>query len=449
MDIMKTLSDFLKDRFNLSNFKAHEEDTIESVKRNVDFKGTNLWILIFAIMLASVGLNVNSTAVIIGAMLISPLMGPIMGLGLGAAINDFTLVKRAGKNLLIATVISILTSAFYFYISPLNEAQSELLARTSPSIWDVLIAFFGGMAGIIASSSKEKGNVIPGVAIATALMPPLCTAGYGIATGQILYFLGAFYLYFINSTFIFISTFIVIRFLKYHKVEFVNPQRESQVKRYIMILVLITVIPSSVMAYFIVEKAIFNNNANQFISREFNIPNSQIISKEIEYERNHRVIRVLVLGDPISEESQVMIRSKMNQYNLANTELIIKQGAAGMGRFDIATIKSDLVEDLYQKNTELLANKDREILELKEQLMSVNRNREMSVSLFEEIKALHPGIIEFGFISDGLFVENTPQDSTCFAYAKFSSKPSSKNWNQLKNWLQVRTGCVELKLIGN
>jgi uncharacterized hydrophobic protein (TIGR00271 family) len=185
---------FLFRRFNLHVDKADEDDVILSIRKNTDFVGPNLWTLIFAIFIASIGLNVNSTAVIIGAMLISPLMGPIMGIGLGLGTNDFELIKKGARNLLIATLISIATSTLYFWLTPLHDAQSELLARTTPSLWDVFIAFFGGLAGIVAGTRKEKSNVIPGVAIATALMPPLCTAGFGIASGNLYYFLGAMYL---------------------------------------------------------------------------------------------------------------------------------------------------------------------------------------------------------------------------------------------------------------
>lgn len=186
-------------RFNLHLDKAEEQDVITSIKKNTEFKGANLWTLIFAIFIASIGLNVNSPAVIIGAMLISPLMGPIMGIGLGISINDFELVKKGGRNLAIATIISVATSTLYFWLTPLHEAQSELLARTTPPIWDVFIAFFGGLAGIVAGTRKEKSNVIPGVAIATALMPPLCTAGYAVSSGNLYYLPGAIYLCSRNS----------------------------------------------------------------------------------------------------------------------------------------------------------------------------------------------------------------------------------------------------------
>ena len=200
--ILLSISLFVYERFNISHEQEDNFATISSIERGVEFKGINVWTLIFAIFVASIGLNVNSTAVIIGAMLISPLMGPIMGLGLSVGIYDFALLKRSLKNLSIAVVISVLTSAIYFMISPLSEAQSELLARTTPTIYDVFIALFGGFAGIVAGAGKEKGNAIPGVAIATALMPPLCTAGYGLATGNIYFFVGAFYLFFINAVMI-------------------------------------------------------------------------------------------------------------------------------------------------------------------------------------------------------------------------------------------------------
>ena len=192
------IKSFLGEYLDLRKDKDNELATVDSIRKGVEFKGANLWILIFAIFMASLGLNVNSTAVIIGAMLISPLMGPIMGFGLGLGIYDYDLIKRSFRNFATATVFSVITSTLFFLISPISEAQSELLARTQPTVYDVLIAFFGGLAGIVASSTKSKGNVIPGVAIATALMPPLCTAGFGLASGNLYYFFGAFYLYFIN-----------------------------------------------------------------------------------------------------------------------------------------------------------------------------------------------------------------------------------------------------------
>ncbi|MDE7150718.1 MAG: TIGR00341 family protein, partial [Candidatus Amulumruptor sp.] len=197
-----TLSGFLVNYFSFSGQLISQAEAEESIRDGVSFKGTNIVILILAILIASLGLNTNSTAVIIGAMLISPLMGPIIGSGLGVGVHDFDLIKRSLRNLAMAAGFSVIASTVYFLISPVNEQHSELLARTSPTIYDVLIAFVGGFAGILAIASRNKGNVLPGVAIATALMPPLCTAGYGLATWQLHYFFGAFYLFIINSIYI-------------------------------------------------------------------------------------------------------------------------------------------------------------------------------------------------------------------------------------------------------
>ena len=219
---------------------------MDSIRKGVEFKGANLWILIFAIFMASLGLNVNSTAVIIGAMLISPLMGPIMGVGLSVGLNDFELMKRSLKSFLITTAFSVTTATIFFsFLPPIAGSQSELLARTSPTIYDVFIALFGGLAGVVALSTKEKGNVIPGVAIATALMPPLCTAGYGLASGNLIYFLGAFYLYFINSVFISLATFLGVRVMHFQRKEFVDKTREKTVRKYIVLIVVTYHVPCS------------------------------------------------------------------------------------------------------------------------------------------------------------------------------------------------------------
>lgn len=244
MAILRYLRKVLRHYFDLSPDTAANDQIDANIRGGVEFKGTNLWVLIFAIFIASIGLNVNSTAVIIGAMLISPLMGPIMGVGYGIGIVDFELVRKSGKNLVVAVLFSLLTSAIYFFITPLNDASSELLARTSPAFWDVMIAFFGGLAGIIGATRREKSNILPGVAIATALMPPLCTAGYGLATGNMYYFAGAFYLFFINSVFISFSTFLIVRYLKLPLREFVDAEKGRRMRRYVYITVLITLAPS-------------------------------------------------------------------------------------------------------------------------------------------------------------------------------------------------------------
>ena len=282
----KQIRDFFVRNFDVRQEKEDEKETIESIKKGVEFKGTNLWVLIFATFVASLGLNTNSTAVIIGAMLISPLMGPIMGFGLGLGISDFGLIKQSFRNFLTATIFSVITSTLFFLISPISEAQSELLARTQPTVYDVLIAFFGGLAGIVASSTKSKGNVIPGVAIATALMPPLCTAGFGLASGNLYYFFGAFYLFFINSVFISLATYLVVRLLKYPKKVFLDKQREKKVTRYVGAIVLFTIVPSVYLSYNLIRSSYFYNRVHEFVVSELAFPNTQILNKTVTYEKN-------------------------------------------------------------------------------------------------------------------------------------------------------------------
>ncbi|MBA3901048.1 MAG: DUF389 domain-containing protein, partial [Bacteroidetes bacterium] len=245
-------NNLIKRILNYFNLEADVDDfdkIHEAFAKNIEFRGPNLWILIFAILIASVGLNMNSNAVIIGAMLISPLMGPINGMGYSIATYNFPLFRRALKNFTFAVVASLIASTAYFALSPISTAQSELLARTSPTIYDVLIALFGGLAGIVAISSKEKGNVIPGVAIATALMPPLCTAGYGLATGNLYYFFGAFYLFTINTVFIALSSIAISQILKFPIRTISAVDMKKKVNSWISVVITLILIPSIYFGY--------------------------------------------------------------------------------------------------------------------------------------------------------------------------------------------------------
>lgn len=322
---------------SLGEDKAMESETIASIVSGVDFSGAKLWILVLAIFVASLGLNTNSTAVIIGAMLISPLMGPIIGMGLGVGINDFMLLKRAFKNYLVATLFSVATATLYFLITPFNEAQSELLARTSPTIYDVLIALCGGLAGIIAlgSLSQRSGNVIPGVAIATALMPPLCTVGFCLATANWLYALGALYLYLINTIFISVATFIgVTLIMRFHKKEFVDKQREKRVKRTIMGIAIITIIPSVFITLGMVKEAMFNNRCKRFCTNVVKVEGAHIISHTFDYK--NRSMRVVLLGEEADSAAINMMKERMADYGLEETTLEIVQGTSNMKAEDLS-----------------------------------------------------------------------------------------------------------------
>ena len=254
----------------------------ETIEKELVFKGTNLWILVFAILVASVGLNMNSTAVIIGAMLISPLMGPINGIGYSIATYDMPLFKQALKNFSFAVLAGLFASTTYFAISPISTAHSELLARTSPTIYDVLIAFFGGMAGIVAIPSKKKGNVIPGVAIATALMPPLCTAGYGLATGQFTYFFGALYLFTINTVFIALSALLISQVLKLPIRGIIDESQKRRINQMISFVLALVLIPSIYFGYNLVQKENFIESATRYVDNVAVVEGNYLLKNEID-----------------------------------------------------------------------------------------------------------------------------------------------------------------------
>jgi uncharacterized hydrophobic protein (TIGR00271 family) len=426
----------LRNRFDLEDGKEDESETIEYISKNVEFRGANLWILIFAIFVASIGLNVNSTAVIIGAMLISPLMGPIMGIGLAAGINDFELLKRSFRNLSTAVFISILTSSIYFFITPIHDVQSELLARTEPTVWDVLIALFGGLAGIVAGSRKEKSNAIPGVAIATALMPPLCTAGYGIATGNLYFFLGAFYLFFINSVFISLSTYIIVRFMKYPKKIFLDPKKERKVQSYITFFTLLTLLPSIYLAYGIVKKSIWNQKARDFVQLEFQFPRTQVLSSDYLFNKSGRIIEVSLIGDRISADQISILENKIKSFGLEETQLIVNQSGNGT---DIKVLTNDILKDLYERNEGLIKDKDNRILFLEKELAEETYTNYLGREIVAEAKINYPTLSKFSF-GKTVFndVKNQKLDTMYVAYAFFEPNPSEKELKKFRNWLQVR-----------
>lgn len=437
---------FFKNYLELNRTEAEERETVESIRNGVEFKGANLWILIFAIFIASLGLNVNSTAVIIGAMLISPLMGPIMGVGLSVGLNDFELMKRSLKSFLVATLFSVMTATLYFLFTPLDEVQSELLARTSPTIYDVFIALVGGLAGIVALSTKEKGNVIPGVAIATALMPPLCTAGFGLATGNWLYFLGAFYLYFINSVFISLATFIGVRVMRFQRKQFVDKAREKLVKRYIIAIAVLTMCPAVYLTYGIVKETFYQSAANNFISTELHFPETQVLSREISFEK--REIKVVLLGKEIPEDQLALVRSKMDRYKLHDTKLVVFQGMNQNGTMDISNIRTLVMEDFY-KNTEnrLLAQRE-ELDSLHSVLAAFSGSGQVDVRMGQEMKVLFPEVRTISLSKSlQLNVDSARTDTLTFAIVGCGKKPSHTEKNKMEQWLKARTGTEKLQLI--
>lgn len=445
--VFKNLLERVGYYFNLMPDKEEERECIERISKEVSFKGANLWVLIFAIFLASLGLNVNSTAVIIGAMLISPLMGPIIGMGLAVGINDLDLLKRSAKNYAVATLISVLTATLFFLISPLSEAQSELLARTSPTLYDVLIAFCGGAAGVIALCTRGKGNVIPGVAIATALMPPLCTAGYGLATGHLLYFLGAFYLFFINTVFIALATFAGVRIMKFHQHEDLSDEQARIERRWIMTLAILTMIPAAIMTYSIVSQSVFDNNVNHFIKSELQQRGTQIISHTVD--KDSLKLRVVAVGREITEPRRMEAQSQMNNYGMEGFTLRIIQGTQSDSLLILENKVNTLTstrEAEQQKLLELSAENSR----LMKQLAEYTSPEQLSAEIRPELATLFPQVHSFSLSRVVEFNRDSTDTSTYLSalIQTENGKPLAQAEKQkLHHWLQMRIKADSLVVV--
>ena len=417
---------------NLHNGEEKKEKVLENVISNVSFRGSNLWILACAIIIASIGLNVNSTAVIIGAMLISPLMGPIVGAGLALGTYNFPLLKKSIKNLLIATIVSLTVSTLYFYISPFKDVQSELLARTSPNIYDVMIAFFGGLVGIIAITRVEKGNPIPGVAIATALMPPLCTAGFGLATSNFSYFFGAFYLYIINCFFICIATFFVVKYLKYPSV-IIDNKYEKRIRYGITTLIVVMIVPSFYLAYNLFNEKQFIRTAEQFIQKEFDGKGYTIIYKKINYNSNPKSIDVAFLNKKFNAQEIESYNKMLISNGLSNTKFNVRQSTDD--------VKSEILNEI-NKNNITISEKDIAVSKLRQEL---DEYKISDSTLLQEIKAIYPSVHN---ISYGKIEEYPKTDSAKLKFVLiYSGKLEDRA--QFKNWLAIRLHEKDVKLIEN
>ncbi len=444
---MQSIKKYLVDYFSLNDYLVSQQEAEQEIRENISFRGTNILILIFAIFIASLGLNTNSTAVIIGAMLISPLMGPIIGIGLGIGIQDFDMVKRALRNLVMAAGFSVLTSTLYFLVSPVSAGHSELLARTSPTIYDVLIGFFGGAAGIIAIGSKSKGNVIPGVAIATALMPPLCTVGYGIATLQPAYFLGAFYLFLINSIYIALATFIGIKLMHYKPVPVTNPERSKKVRRIVYTLAILTLLPSLYLTYNMLRQSRFNTNAEQFVAQEFKFPSTQVLSSKATMHKGEKTLTVTLIGKVLPADSlRLALSSQLKFYGLEGTKLNIVQGDTP----DLSSITkgTDSMRDIYELAQTSLAAKQVTIDSLKSVIAFTNINDSISGELAPELKVLFPQIKEIA-VTRAIFgnIETSRLDTLNVALVRYSSQLPAAKRQELEKYLKARLRYKSISLI--
>ncbi|HEY8397577.1 MAG TPA: DUF389 domain-containing protein [Flavihumibacter sp.] len=413
------------DFINLHNGEEDKAKVLENVTANTSFRGSNLWILACAIIIASIGLNVNSTAVIIGAMLISPLMGPIVGAGFALGTYDFALLRKSMKNLLISTVVSLFVSAVYFFLSPFKDVQSEILARTSPNIYDVLIAFFGGLVGVIAITRVEKGNPIPGVAIATALMPPLCTAGYGLATFNLPFFVGAFYLYTINCFFICIATLFVVKYLKYPAVSFKGILYAKRIRLGITTLIMVMVIPSFYLAYTLFKEKKFTNTVEEFINSEFTSRGFTVIYKKVNHNSHPRKVDLAFLNKKFESEEMEMYNRLLNE-KVGNVVVNFIQ--------DREDIKSEILKEI-NKQTAALSEKDVTINKLRTELDKFSVQdpgvvRELNV-LFPDLKNVVLGKVALNAGTDSSKVQ-------WLLLYQMDSRAKQTDMPKLKTWLSER-----------
>ena len=375
------------------------EGTISEISGGVRLRGANVWMLVCSAILASIGLDVNSTAVIIGAMLISPLMSPILGVGLGIGILDRILLRDSLRNLALATILSLATSFIYFLISPLGELTPELSARTTPTLLDVGVAFFGGVAGIVAGSRTRKTSAIPGVAIATALMPPLCTAGFGLAKFDSGVFLGAFYLYFINASFISLATYLITILLRFPKREQVDDEHTSRVRRYILGFAVLVTIPSGFIFYNVLAKLRFDQGVRNFVNTEIRRDDRQPIRWEVQENGTPRVLKIFSVGAAVDDQELNNLRVKMSDYGIAELQLSIVQMNVSPEEFrKISTNFETTITDNLKIISGIEEEQAREVENLKAEIESLRQDADPNLIFLRNVKNRFPELIDVKWI---------------------------------------------------
>lgn len=440
----KNFGEKLRERLNLSSY-IDVEAAVENIRGSIYFRGPNVWILGAAIIIASVGLNVNSIPVIIGAMLVSPLMGPIIGFGLGLGINDTGLIREALKNLLVMVLISIFASGLYFLISPLAmENPTELLARTNPTIYDVLIALFGGLAGIIETSRKEKGTVIAGVAIATALMPPLCTVGYGLATFNLHYLFGALYLFFINSIFIALATYLAVKWLHFPVVQYTDAAKNRKTRRHIVIALIIIIIPSIFSAIQVIGENNFNQNAKAFLRENKTLDRTYIYDSHIDFAHRKGTLTIQMAGAALSPNDRELLYRSAESHHIDREHLIIKE--TGLARTDLS--ENELIQSIFERNDQETQRRDQEITKLQDALKA-EQAKELPVSqIARELVAQYPEITALSMGRGSRFDLETQESSDLVIVVINSrSKLDAGTIERIQNWLVTRTGTENIRII--
>ena len=440
--VWHNLLDFMKGRFDLHSDSASQSVVVEEIRKGIDFRGTNLWVLMFAVFIASLGLNVNSTAVIIGAMLVSPLMGPITGIGLSLGVNDFDMLKTAWRNFLLMVVVSLVTSTLYFFISPISTAQSELLARTSPTTYDVLIAFFGGLAGMVAQTRRDKAvTVVSGVAIATALMPPLCTAGFGIATGNIQFLLGALYLFTINAVFIAVATYLVVLLLRYEKKTILDPVQQKKNNRYVALVIVLVGVPSLLFGVNIVRRTTFEENVDRYVNKVFQFNRTMIVdyTKDYHYDGKTSRVEIRLVGDPLSADVIDNAKAQMADYGLVKTELVVKQ-AESDDKLDISKLQKSYADIIDEKNSQ--------IRELRGRLAAVTTIDTLSgADISRELALVVDNIASVSLSKHTAYANGTAEGTSVVAVVRPADNTKPIDVEKVRMWLSVRTKNGNVKVV--
>lgn len=414
----------------------------KAIRNSIYFRGPNVWILVFSIIIASVGLNVNSIPVIIGAMLISPLLGPIFGIGLGLGINDTGLLKSSLKNILVMMLISLVASFLYFLITPLSLSNpTELLARTNPTIYDVLIALFGGFAGIFELSRKEKGTVFSGVAIATALMPPLCTAGFGLANGNLMYFIGALYLFTINCIFIILATYLTVKYMKFEQYEYKDERTGKRARRLITIVTAIVVVPSIWSAIVMVRENTFNQDVAEFINMNKNLYSGYIMDYKVEHRKGSRV-EVYFTGEPLSASEKNNFLESAKEFGLKPEQIIIKEHALVEG-----TGEAEILKGIYERTDNEITRREAEIKKLEDELKLLHASDIPYSQITREAVNQYPELISL-FVARGAEVRSSDfkESDGLLAVATTTRPLSDEQKLRLKNWLRIRLGIENVTL---
>lgn len=434
MGILKNIGTLFRSSVNLEGH-IDTEAAERSIRNNIYFRGPNAWILAIAIIIASVGLNVNSIPVVIGAMLISPLMGPIFGLGLGLGISDVQLVKSSGKNLLVMVAISITASFLYFAITPLSLSNpTELLARTNPTIYDVLIALFGGFAGIFEQCRKEKGTVFAGVAIATALMPPLCTAGFGLAGGNFGYFFGAMYLFFINCLFIMLATYISVKYFEFRQTEFSDISTGRKTKRIITMLIILFIVPSIWSAVILINQNRFEENAIAFIEHSKSYGKSIIYDYKIDH-NDGSTIELSFVGEPLDDSTKNNIYNTASRYGINKEQLIINDHTTTDSVNEI-----ELVKDIYDRMDQEIGSREVEIARLRAELKKYESTAIPYTQLSREIASNYPTVQEVHIArGEGVAIDSIESSKHSTIVVLYTSESIDIDaHNKLESWLKIR-----------